>query len=93
MLFLNGTNGLVTNLLTWVNENGGIIVTIGLVLGVIKFVYDVISSNGQAMKTFFAVLVAAFVWFGFNTIVGDMQSTGGGGNGGYTSTVGKGRGR
>lgn len=65
---------------------GNVIFGILMVVGVVKVVSSFISNSPNSVRNLLYLVVGAIIWFGFNLIVNDVQTTSGGSTGGYTMT-------
>lgn len=63
---------------------GNVIFGILMVIGVVKVVSAFISNSPNSVRNLLYLVVGAIIWFGFNLIVNDVQTTSGGSTGGYT---------
>lgn len=65
---------------------GNVVFGILMVVGVIKVVSSFISNSPNSVRNLLYLVIGAIIWFGFNLIVTDVQTTSGGSTGGYTIT-------
>lgn len=65
---------------------GNLLFGIFMLFGVVKVVGSFISDSQFSMKNLLYLIIGAAIWFGFNLIVNDVQSTSGSSTGGYTIT-------
>ncbi|GAB3170607.1 hypothetical protein [Telluribacter humicola] len=89
-LLAQGTGGSVSQALTGYYQTivtiGNLIFGILMVVGVVKVVASFISNSPNSVRNLLYLVVGAIIWFGFNLIVTDVQTTSGGSTGGYTMT-------
>ena len=85
-----GSSGQVSQALTGYYNTivtiGNVIFGILMVIGVVKVVSAFISNSPNSVRNLLYLVVGAIIWFGFNLIVNDVQTTSGGSTGGYTLT-------
>lgn len=85
-----GSSGQVSQALTGYYNTivtiGNVIFGILMVVGVVKVVSAFISNSPNSVRNLLYLVVGAIIWFGFNLIVNDVQTTSGGSTGGYTLT-------
>ncbi|ADB42863.1 hypothetical protein [Spirosoma linguale] len=85
-----GSSGEVSQALTGYYNTivtiGNVIFGILMVIGVVKVVSAFISNSPNSVRNLLYLVVGAIIWFGFNLIVNDVQTTSGGSTGGYTLT-------
>lgn len=62
---------------------GNIIFGILMVFGVVKVVSSFISNSPNGPRNLIYLVIGAVIWFGFNLIVNDVQSSSNGSKGGY----------
>lgn len=89
-LLAQGAAGSVSQALTGYYQTivtiGNVIFGILMVVGVVKVVSSFISNSPNSVRNLLYLVVGAVIWFGFNLIVSDVQTTSGGSTGGYTLT-------
>lgn len=85
-----GSSGEVSQALTGYYNTivtiGNVIFGILMVFGIVKTVAAFITTSGAGPRNLIFLVIGAIIWFGFNLIIGDVQTTSGGSTGGYTMT-------